>query len=73
MKSPADISKKPIHPGAVLKNDLLPKLGLTQTEFAKQLLISRATVSYLLHEKININAEMAVRISMIVGGTPERW
>ncbi len=73
MKSDLEISFKPVHPGNVLKNDILPKLRLTQTEFAKRLLISRVTVSYILNEKINITAEMAVRISMVAGGSPESW
>jgi addiction module HigA family antidote len=73
MNSACDFPRKPIHPGLVLKNEVLPKLGLTQTEFAKRLLISRVSVSYILHEKMNINAETAVRISRVVGGSPDRW
>ena len=73
MKSDSKKSLKPVHPGYVLKNDVLPKLGLTQTEFAKRLLISRVTVSYILNERMNITAETAVRISIVVGGTAESW
>ena len=73
MKTLRDPNRKPTHPGAVLREDVLPELGWTQGEFANQLMVSRVTVSELLHEKKAVTAEMAVRISRTVGGTPESW
>ena len=60
-------------PGAVLREDVLPELGWTQTELAARLMVSRQTVSDLLHEKKSVTAEMAIRIARAVGGTPESW
>ena len=51
----------------------MPDLGWTQGELAARLLVSRVTVSDILHEKKSITAEMAVRISRAVGGSPESW
>ena len=42
--------RRPTHPGALLREDVLPALGMTQGEFAKRLTVSRLTVSELLHE-----------------------
>jgi addiction module HigA family antidote len=63
----------PTHPGAVLREDVLPELGWTQTELAVRLMVSRQTVSDLLHERKSVTAEMAIRIARAVGGTPESW
>jgi len=63
----------PTHPGAVLREVVLPELGWTQTELAARLMVSRQTVSDLLHERKSVTAEMAIRIARAVGGTPESW
>ena len=73
MKSLRNPDRKPTHPGAVLREDVLPELGWTQSELASRLLVSRQTVSQLLHEEKSVTAEMAIRISSAVGGTPESW
>jgi antitoxin HigA-1 len=73
MRSLRNPNRKPTHPGAVLREDVLPELAWTQGEFATRLMVSRQTVSDLLHEKKAVTAEMAIRISRTVGGTPESW
>jgi len=73
MKSLRNPNRKPTHPGAVLREDVLPELGWTQAELANRLMVSRQTVSQLLHEEKAVTAEMAIRISSTVGGTPESW
>lgn len=60
--------RRPTHPGAVLREDVLPELGITQATLASHLGVSRFTVSELLHEKRALTAEMAVRVSTVVGG-----
>ena len=50
-----------------------PALNMTQTEFAKLLDVSRATVSELLLEKRALTADMAVRIATLLKTTPESW
>jgi antitoxin HigA-1 len=73
MRSLRNPNRKPTHPGAILREDILPQLDWTQGEFALKLMVSRQTVSDLLHEKKAVTAEMAIRISRAVGGTPESW
>ena len=60
MKSLRNPNRKPTHPGAVLREDILPELGWTQAELANRLKVSRQTVSQLLHEDKAVTAEMAI-------------
>ena len=66
-------NRKPTHPGAILREDVLPALGMTQTELAKRLAVSRLTVSELLHEKRGLSADLAIRLGKLTGSTPESW
>jgi addiction module HigA family antidote len=68
-----DPNRKPTHPGEPLREDILPALGLTQTELAQRLAVSRLTVSELIHEKRALSAELAIRVAKLTGTTPESW
>lgn len=65
--------RRPTHPGALLREDVLPALDMSQTEFAKRLGVSRLTVSDLLLEKRALSPDMAMRISRLTNTTPESW
>jgi len=65
--------RKPTHPGEVLREDVLKPLGLTVTEAAKRLGVTRKTLSELLNAKSSLSPEMAVRISKATKTTPESW
>jgi len=73
MKSLRNPNRKPTHPGAVLREDVLPELVITQAILASHLGVSRLTVSDLLHEKRALTADMAVRVAKVIGGAPESW
>lgn len=73
MKSMRNPNRRPTHPGAVLREDVLPALDMTQTEFAARLGVSRLTVSELLLEKRGLSAEMAARIGKLLNTTPQSW
>ena len=73
MRTLRDPKRKPTHPGAVLREDVLPALHMTQTEFARRLRVSRLTVSELLLEKRGLSPEIAVRIGRLLNTTPESW
>ena len=66
-------NRKPTHPGAIFRADVLPALGMTQTELARRLAVSRLTVSELLHEKRGLSADLAIRIGKLTDTTPESW
>ncbi len=61
----------PPHPGETIREDILPALSLTVTEAAKQLGISRVTLSRLIHGQSGISADMARRLEAWLGG-PKR-
>ena len=63
----------PPHPGEVIRELCLAPLGLTVTETAKGLGVSRNTFSGLLNGKFGISPEMAIRLSQAFGGSPESW
>lgn len=65
--------RRPTHPGAILREDILPALDMTQTEFARRMGVSRLTVSELLHEKRALTPAMAARLGRLLGTTPESW
>lgn len=57
----------PPHPGLTLKDDVLPELGLSVTEAAKQLGVSRAALSRILNGRAAVSPEMALRIEAWLG------
>ena len=63
----------PPHPGEVIKRQCLEPLGLTVTEAAKGLGVSRNTLSMLLNGRLGISPKMAIRLSQGFGGSPESW
>ncbi|HPB91255.1 MAG: HigA family addiction module antitoxin [Rugosibacter sp.] len=73
MKNLRDPNRRPTHPGAILREDVLPALAMTQTELADRLNISRLSVSQLLHEKRSMTPEMAARVGKFLNTTPESW
>ncbi|MDB5969075.1 MAG: family transcriptional regulator [Hydrocarboniphaga sp.] len=73
MKTLRNPDRRPTHPGAVLREDVLPALDMSQTAFAERLGVSRLTVSDLLLEKRGLSAEMAARIGKLLNTSPESW
>jgi addiction module HigA family antidote len=65
--------KNPPHPGLSVRLDCLEPLGLTVTEGAKILGVTRQTLNNLVNGKAGISAEMAVRLAKAFGGTAEVW
>ena len=63
----------PPHPGEIIKELCLEPLGLTVTDAAKGLGISRKTLSSILNGKAGISPEMAVRLSIAFNTSSESW
>ena len=64
---------QPPHPGEVLRELCLEPLGLSVTEAAAGLGVSRKTLSAILNGRAGISAEMAIRLSIAFDTTPESW
>jgi len=63
----------PPHPGEVLRELCLQPLGLTVTQAAEALGVSRKTFSSILNGRAGISAEMAMRLSIAFDTTAESW
>lgn len=63
----------PPHPGEVIRELCIKPLGLTVTETAEALGISRKALSELLNGHTGISPEMAIRLSIAFDTTPESW
>jgi len=67
----------PPHPGETLREDVLPALGLSVTQAAAQLKVTRATLSRVLNGRAAISPEMALRLECWLGaengGRAELW
>lgn len=63
----------PPHPGEILSELWLEPLGLSITQTAKNLNVTRKTVSALVNGKTGISPEMAVRLDLAFGKSAESW
>jgi len=65
--------KNPPHPGGSIRRACLEPLGLSVTEGAKILGVSRQALNNVINGKSGISPEMAIRLSKAFGSTPETW
>jgi antitoxin HigA-1 len=65
--------KNPVHPGAILREDVLAELGLSVGEAAERLGISRVTLSRVIHEHARISPNLALRLEAAGVGTARVW
>lgn len=67
------LMKNPPHPGRVVLQECIEPLGLSITQAAEALGVTRVTLSELVNGRRGISPEMAVRISKVFGGSAESW
>ena len=67
------ISRPPVHPGEILREDVLPALGLSVSEVSRRLGISRQQLHRILACTHPITPEMALRIGKLSGNGPAIW
>ena len=66
--------RNPRHPGAVLADTVLRKTGgITVTEFAKALNVSRVALSRVVNQRVGVSAELAIRLAAALGTSAEAW
>ncbi|MFT5658290.1 MAG: addiction module HigA family antidote [Gammaproteobacteria bacterium] len=63
----------PMHPGAFIKRVYLIPNNIGSNELARQLKVSAGLVSRLANEKTGISSEMALKLSKVLGRSPESW
>lgn len=67
------LKRPPVHPGAVLREDVLPALRLSVSEAARRLGVSRQQLHRVLACTHPITTDMALRIGKFAGNGPELW
>jgi len=65
--------KNPVHPGQVVRHDCLEAVGLSVTEGARVLSVTRQALNNVVNGKAGISPEMAIRLSKAFGSTAETW
>jgi len=63
----------PAHPGEILREDVLPALGMTVSDAARELRVSRQTLHRILSGTMAVSPEMAVRLGKFCGNGPGLW
>jgi len=66
-------TRKPTHPGELIREDLLPETGISQTELARLMGVSRRTISEIIHERRSVTPDIAFRLAKVFNSTPEMW
>jgi addiction module HigA family antidote len=67
------IGLPPVHPGEIIKKDILPSVGLSVTAAAKALGVSRQMLHDILAERKPMSAIMCLKVARLFGGSPEIW
>ena len=63
----------PMHPGAFIKRVYLEPNHIGSNELARQLKVSTGLISRLINEKTGLSPEMALKLSRVLGRSPESW
>ncbi len=63
----------PVHPGEIIKLDILPSVGLSVTATAKALSVSRQMLHDIMAGRKPLSAVMCLKVSRLFGSTPELW
>jgi addiction module HigA family antidote len=63
----------PVHPGEIIREDILPAVGLSVTAAARALGISRQMLHDILAERRPLSAVMCLKVARLLGGSPDSW
>ena len=65
--------RRPTHPGAMLRDLVLPPLGMSKTRLARLLGLSRHQLSQILAEKMPVTPTVAKKLESVIGGSARAW
>ena len=65
--------RRPTHPGALLRDEILPRLEMNQGELADRLGVTRQTVNEIVKEKRSVTMDMAYRLGRLFKMDPSTW
>jgi len=67
------MTRKPTHPGELIREEYMKPLNLTVTSLAGSLSVSRKTLSTIINERAGVTPDMALRLSRAFSTTPDLW
>jgi addiction module HigA family antidote len=67
------VKRRPTHPGVILREDVLPAIGISVSEAARQLGVTRQALRRIMAEKVSITPAMAARLGRFCGNGPGLW
>ncbi len=67
------LERKPTHPGEMLREEYMPDYGLSVSELARLIGVSRQSVNELVRERRSLSVEMAARLARLFGDSAESW
>ena len=67
------MTRKPSHPGALIRNVILPETGLTVSGLAERCGVARNTISKVVNERGDVTEDLAIRLSRVLGSSPQFW
>src|SRR5207249_1765321 len=65
--------RRPTHPGALLREEILPHVGLNQTQLADLLGVGRQTINEIVTERRSVSIDMAYRLGRLFNMDPSTW
>lgn len=65
--------KNPLHPGRIIREECIEPLGLTITEAAARLGVTRQALNNVINGKAGVSPEMSIRLSKAFGSKPDVW
>lgn len=66
-------ARRPTHPGEMLREEFMPGFGLSVSQLAVRIGVSRQTVNELINERRALSPGMALRLARLFGTTPQYW
>ena len=67
------MSRKPTHPGEILREEFMAEMGISVAQLAEMLGVSRQTVNELVHERRGLSPDMALRLGKLFDMSPQSW
>lgn len=68
-----ELERRPTHPGEILKEDVLPSIGMSGARLGEVLEVSRQQMSKILNGEARITSDLAVKLGEFLGNNPEFW
>ena len=67
------MSRRPSHPGALIRNLVLPETRMSVSDLAKRCGVARNTISKVVNERGDVTEDLAIRLSRVLGSSPRFW